>query len=300
MKGLSKIFLSILIGLFFLISGIACTQRPAKESYSKGVEHAIQGKFRKAKEEFEEALKIDPFYNPAKHSLEIIKDVIEQKIKTETAIHLFKGVSSANKGENDLAIAYYNMAIVNNPKYAEAYINRGIAYHHKGQNDLAIREYNKAIEINPKDAEAYYNRGIAYHHTDQNDLAILEYNKAIEIDPKFTKAYINRGIAYHHKGQNDLAILDYNKAIEINPNYAEAYYNRGVVYDNKGQYDLAIRDYNKAIEINQKDAEAYINRGFVYLLESGDTVKGCADLKKACELGMCGKYNLAKQKGYCL
>jgi tetratricopeptide (TPR) repeat protein len=232
MKGLSKIFLSILIGLFFLISGIACTQRPAKESYSKGVEHAIQGKFRKAKEEFEEALKIDPFYNPAKHSLEIIKDVIEQKIKTETAIHLFKGVSSANKGENDLAIAYYNMAIVNNPKYAEA--------------------------------------------------------------------YINRGIAYHHKGQNDLAILDYNKAIEINPNYAEAYYNRGVVYDNKGQYDLAIRDYNKAIEINQKDAEAYINRGFVYLLESGDTVKGCADLKKACELGMCGKYNLAKQKGYCL
>jgi tetratricopeptide (TPR) repeat protein len=232
MKVFREIFLSILIGLSILISGVTCTQRPAKESYSRGVEHAIQGKFRKAKEEFEKALKIDPFYSPAKHSLAIIKDAIEQKIKTETAIHLFKGVYSANKGDNDLAIAYYNMAIVNDPKYAEAYINRGIAYHHKGQSDLAIREYNKAIEINPDDAEAYYNRG--------------------------------------------------------------------VVYDNKGHHDLAIRDYNRAIEINPKDAEAYINRGFVYLVESEGKGRGCADLKKACELGMCGKYNLVKQKGYCL
>ena len=46
-------------------------------------------------------------------------------------------------------------------------------------------------------------------------------------------------------------------------------------------------------------ADAYYDRGFTYLEKLGDKVKGCADWKKACELGKCGNYNLAKQKGDC-
>ncbi|MCP4259950.1 MAG: tetratricopeptide repeat protein [Planctomycetes bacterium] len=57
--------------------------------------------------------------------------------------------------------------------------------------------------------------------------------------------------------------------------------------------------FNKTIELNPKDATAYNNRGFVYLLKLGNKVKGCADLKKACEIGNCRNYNLARQKGYC-
>ena len=74
---------------------------------------------------------------------------------------------------------------------------------------------------------------------------------------------------------------------------------KGVSYGNKGQYDQAISDYTKALEINPKYAKAYDNRGFIYLVKLGNKVKGCADWKKACELGKCGNYNLAKQKGHC-
>ncbi len=264
MKVLREMCLSVLIAVF-LISGATSAQNPAEESYDKGLEHAIQGKFRKAKEEFEKALKIDPFYSPAEYNLETIKDVIEQKIKTEAAIHLFKG-------------AFYD---------------------DKGQYGLAISEYTRAIEINPKYAKAYNNRGINFFYKGQYGQAISEYTKAIEINPKYAKAYNNRGIAYANKGQYDLAISEYTKAIEINPKFTDAYFNRGGVFANIGKYDQSISDYTKAIEINPKYAKAYNNRGGVYFVELENKVKGCADWQKACELGECGNYNLAKQNGDC-
>ena len=104
---------------------------------------------------------------------------------------------------------------------------------------------------------------------------------------------------YNKKGQHEKAISDLNKAIQINPKNAEAYNNRGYAYVNKGQYDKAISDFTKAIEINPRSASAYNNRAFVYIVRLGNENKACSDLKKACELGSCDKYELIKSKGYC-
>jgi tetratricopeptide (TPR) repeat protein len=299
MKALRGISLSIFMVLFLTV-GVTYAQNPAEESCNKGVEYAVQGKFLKAKEEFEKALQVDLFYEPAKFYLKAIEDVIEQKIKRETAIYLFKGISCTTKGQYDQAISDYTKAIEINPKYAEAYNERGVVYDDKDQYALAIRDYTKAIEINPKFAIAYNNRGGVYDDKGHYDQAISDYTKAIEINPKLAGVYNNRAFAYYTKGQYDQAISDYTKAIEINPKFAFAYNNRGLAYYAKGQYSQAISDYTKAIEINPKFALAYNNRGFLYFIKLGNKVKGCADFKKACELGECGNYNLAKQKSYCL
>jgi len=125
---------------------------------------------------------------------------------------------------------------------------------------------------------------------------ISDYTMVIEINPKDAEAYYNRGVIYANKGQYDLAISDFTKAIEIDPRHAGAYSDRGVIYANKGQYDEAVDDFTKALEINPKDAGAYDNRGALYLVELGNKAMGCADLQKACELGECESYNIAKQK----
>jgi tetratricopeptide (TPR) repeat protein len=285
--------------LFFLVLGVTYAQSPAEESYNKGVGYAVQGEFMKAQEEFEKALKVDSFYGPAERSLKIIKDVIEQEIKRETAIHLFKGASYHNKSQYDQAISEYTKTLEINPKYVDAYNNRGIAYVDKGKYDQAFIDYNKAIEINPKYALAYYNRGIAYANKEKYDQAIKDFNKALEINSKYALAYNNRGFAYANKGKYDQAIKDFNKALEINPKNTEAYYNRGIAYDKKGKYDQAIKDFSKVLEINPKFAMAHSNRGFTYFVNLGNKVKGCDDWKKACELGECKNYNLAKQQGDC-
>jgi tetratricopeptide (TPR) repeat protein len=298
MKSLEAISLLIFMVIFLTVD-VTYSQSSAVESYNKGVEYAVQGKFQKAKEEFEKALKDDPFCDPANFYLNVIKDINDKKKKRESAVHFFKGVSNTTKGQYDQAISDYTRAIEINPKFAEAYNERGVVYDDKDQFDLAISDYTKAIEINPKFAVAYNNRGGVYDDKNQYDQAINDYTKAIEINPNLSEVYNNRAFAYYTKGQYKLAISDYTRAIEINPKFALAYNNRGLAHYAESQYDSAIRDYTRAIEINPKLALAYNNRGFLYFVKLGNKVMGCADLKMSCELGECGNYNFAKQKGYC-
>ncbi len=123
---------------------------------------STQGKFKEAKEEFEKALKIDPYYGSVKRALKVIEDVTGKKIERDTAIHLFKGIAYAIKRQVEEAISELNKAIDVNPKYADAYNNRGNAYDDIDQYDQAISDYNKAIEIEPRNAITYNNRGSVY------------------------------------------------------------------------------------------------------------------------------------------
>jgi len=138
-----------------------------------------------------------------------------------------------------------------------------------------------------------------YRKKSRYDQAVNNFTKAIEVNPADAEVYYNRGNAYYNKSQYRKAISDYTKAIELNPNYSKAYYNRGLAFYHTDQYELAINEFSRAIKINPNYAEAYDNRGFTYFVKLGNKIKGCADLKKACELGKCRNYNLAKQKGYC-
>ena len=75
---------------------------------------------------------------------------------------------------------------------------------------------------------------------------------------------------------------------------------KGADFGNKGMLNEVIAEFTRALEINPRYADAYTNRGLAYFVGLGNKVKGCADFRKACELGECGNYNIAKQRGDCL
>jgi len=204
MKILRRIVVLVLIVLF-LSTNLCYGQSAGMQYLAKGVDYAAQGKFKEAKEEFEKALKAYPLNLSIKENLKVVEDVIDKKIESKAAIHLFRG------GDYIL----------------------------KGQMDAGIDEYNKALEINPNLAMAYRFRGFAYARKRLYDKAITDYTKALEINPRLTSAYYNRGLAYQINGQYEKAISDFNKAIELNPRLAEAYYNLAIVCFNKGEYDKA-------------------------------------------------------------
>lgn len=182
---------------------------------------------------------------------------------------------------------------------AEEIYSKGLPFVWAERYEDALPYFEEAVKRNPRYAEAHFAIGSCNDFLLRNEEAIKAYTQAIQIKPVYYQAYINRGNAYKNKGQYDQAIKDYSKAIEIVPGVAEFYYSRGNAYYNKGQYDQAISDHNKAIEINPMYASAYDNRGFIYFENLGDKVKGCADFKKACELGKCKNYNILKQQGDC-
>jgi tetratricopeptide (TPR) repeat protein len=237
-----------------------------------------------------------------------------------------RGGVYAKKGQFDQAIADYTKAIELQPgetlflrdgwaaklpseqveemvflSAGSAYWMRGTAFEQKGELDQAIADYTKAIDIDPEepvqDLAAYYSRGLAYAKKAQYVQAIADYSTALELLPG-ANVYYSRGLAYGKTGQYEQAITDYSKAIELLPGYTFAYYSRGHAYGERGQSEQAIADYTKAIELNPNFALAYSERGIAYLVELGDDAKGCADWRKACELGECAEITaLATQKG---
>ena len=110
MKHLGKFGFTALI-ILFLTAGLRYGQSAAKPHWVKGVEFAAQGKFNEAKEEFGKVSKTDPLYPSIEEDLKIIEDVIDKKIASKTAIHLFKGGAYVLKGKYDEGIYEYNKAI---------------------------------------------------------------------------------------------------------------------------------------------------------------------------------------------
>ena len=216
MKVLMQISVLVITVLFLMVGfcyGQGVAEQFRRNCYTKGLEHAVKGNFNESKEEFQKALKFDPYYESAKRAVKVIEDAFAQKIKNTTAIHLLKGIDFEEKKLWDESISEFNLAIEINPRYAEVYCIRSIIYLIKGQYDKAISDCNTAIEINPKCAWAYNNRGIAYDQCKgQHDKAISDLTMAIELKPIYADAYNNRGIAYAINGQFDLACSDWRQA----------------------------------------------------------------------------------------
>lgn len=117
--------------------------------------------------------------------------------------------------------------------------------------------------------------------------------------PNSAMAYNNQGARYAKSGHYDMAIRSFNKALELQPEFAGAYFNKGLAYTHKRMLAKALEQFDLALEINPNYADALDARGLLYLITGTNKDKACVDLKKACEMGVCKAYNLAKKKGDC-
>lgn len=210
------IFITVLLSLFPYL--IACDVKgTADQRYNLGIGYAIEGKFEKAKDEFQKALKLDNSYQPAKESLNIIDEALNKKLKNDAIIYFFKGIQYSNENKFSEAINSLGHSISLEPAFSSPYYERGLAHANKGEYDPAISDFSKTIELNPKDAAAFNNRGLAYAKgKKQYDEAFSDFNKAIGINPQFAEAYENRGIAYRIKyDDKQKACSDWNRACEL-------------------------------------------------------------------------------------
>ena len=225
------------------------------------------------------------------------------------------------KGDFNLAIQDFEMAIKLQPKRVFGYVNRAAAYLQRNEWHLAIENYTKVIELNRELVMAYYSRGTAWlslsewekaktdltiakdkglditaaFHNMYRSVAVFEQKHGVqlpgdivilltsEVEPDDADTYNAHGIAYGEKGDFDKAIAAFTKAIELNPEFALAYNNRGAAYAEKGEIGKAINDYNEAIKLNPREARAYHNRGFAYT-KQGDFERAINDYNKAIKL----------------
>jgi serine/threonine protein kinase len=187
----------------------------------KGVGFKNLGKYQKAIECFDKAIKID---------------------KDDHKVYLNRGLAHHLLSQYEKAITDYEKVIELNPWYAKAYNNRGNAHLRLGKYEKAIEDYEKAMALNPNYAEPYYNLGNAYFDLGDYRKAIKAYREAIMQNPSDVGAHYNLGLSYTRLLKHMEAADCYSRGIKINPADGELFLNRAGAYACLGKDKLATRD----------------------------------------------------------
>ena len=156
-------------------SGALSDNDEAVEYYQSGVDFADMGDYRRAIQEYDQAIALDPEFHGA---------------------YLNRGNIYLRFGDYQSAIRDYSRAIEIDPDAPGAYDNRGNAYAALGQYDRALRDHTQAIEVDPRFAAAYDNRGTTYMDIGEHEKAIRDYDRAIELDDTYAGVHYNRGNAH--------------------------------------------------------------------------------------------------------
>lgn len=147
-------------------------------------------------------------------------------------------------GNEDLAIAKYEQALVINPSV-------GIIQENIDKiEDNLIEKYKNAVKSKPDFAVNYYNLACLYRKKGRFDEALFYYKKALELKPNFIEAIVNSGNVYEAQGNYEEALKYYQKAVLINPQFAQAYFNIGVILANQNRLKDAEGYFQKALMVD--------------------------------------------------
>lgn len=277
--------------------------------FSEGMDYYNQGKYSYAIELFDSALQTSP----------------------ESIIYFSKAKALNKMNRNTEAVNTYSRAIEIQPNYAEAYLNRGLGYlelqkfaeslrdfntclgldenlyetyfaraylnSYINNYEDAITDYNKYISLMPDDARGYVNRGNVRGLMEDPLGAIDDFTTAIELDPENINAFISRGTDKGILGDYEGAIEDFTSAINLDTSAVLYYFMRGEAKFLIDDFAGAIADYEIMIQRNPRDGRGFYAKGLAELNMLNKN-KGCADLKKAAELGFVEAFSAIQE--YCI
>jgi tetratricopeptide (TPR) repeat protein/MinD-like ATPase involved in chromosome partitioning or flagellar assembly len=248
---------------------------PQKEAIAltaEGDREAAQGNFDKSLEKYNQAIKLDPSYEPAYYGRGDVylkrKQLGEALADFDKVISLNANYAPAYVGRGDVywqrrdlsgALGAYDHAIQLNPDLSDAHVNRGKVLAEQGNRDKALAEYNRAIELSQNNPNAFLWRGSAYSASGDYDHAFADFEQALNLKPDLSEAYIKRADALLKLGgarNSDRAIKDYDLGLSTDVSYdPKPYLNRGIAKQNTGKIQLAIADFEKAINLSQNKPE---------------------------------------------
>lgn len=182
------------------------------------------------------------------------------------------------------AVAQYELAIRENPSFAQAYLNAGICY------DQYFRDSGKAVEYyvlylqnggekvdevkkwisqiahlkhattdrehgRLQEAMVHYNKGVALCKKEKYRQGIREFNEALAIAPYYVKARYTAGMAHFSLKQYADSYAHFMKVLLYDPDngeFTQVYYYLGLLHD-----DLLLIEYGTALEFYRQ----YRSRG---------------------------------------
>ncbi len=209
-----------------------------------------------------------------------------------------KGISYYFQSKYDLAIDFYNQALViqkslNYQKGIAATLNNiGAVYYDQGEYKNALENWKNSLEYEEKInnqigiASTYNNIGIIYHALNEDSIAIDYYNKSIAIQIKLNNKHgeanslNNIGVIYLNDSIYDIALEYFKRSlkicedIEATTDLTLSLHNIGSIYSYSNDFEKAEKYFNRCLIIQKKlkdqngVASTYYSLGEVHFKKS--------------------------------
>jgi tetratricopeptide (TPR) repeat protein len=274
---------------------------------------AKQGKHAEAAAVFEQALRPDPSYLPAR--LKLAENLLEAG-KIDESYRLYSEIiwelpqtAEAHFGLGRIAVLRGNpmagresfrkacdlFPTYGPAHYALAQVDRKLGKREEAEQELALYMHHEAV-VPPIDdplrdllrqldrrATAHLERGVQLEQVGRLEDAVAETEEALRLDPGLVKAHINLLILYSRMGNREKAEEHYRAAVKLNPTqFPDAYYNYGVLLIMEGKLEEAEQAFRKALAISPSYAAAHNDLGNV-LERQGKLAEAAAEYAKAIE-----------------
>ncbi len=224
----------------------------AHEEYLKGryLNKGTDAQQKRAKEYFEEAIKLDPNYAPAYAGLADFYFSSEEK----------SPLVSMPRAK-DMALK----ALELDPNLSDAHLELALIHFYADWDWAAAdQEFKRALALSPNNAEAHRTRAYFLSALGRQRESLSEIREAQQLDPLSIWTQITAGYVHYFARQYDAAIEQCRKALELDPNSVGADDCLGTIYLAKGRINDAIAASLKATSLSNGDPSRLVGLGRAY------------------------------------
>ncbi len=200
------------------------------------------------------------------------------QVERETDL-MGKGKIALNKGEYQLAQAYFSEVVQINDKNAEAFFYLANIFHLNGEIGKAIKAFKIVLRLDPCHTDAAISLSVLYNDIGRYEEAKVIFERANErVKQRKTGAavedtHVNKKFAYKHYElaemyltyqRFDEALFEYNKAIGLDPDNLEARIKLAKTYAKKGFMSKAFDELRKLKNEHPGHLPARLALGILY------------------------------------
>jgi tetratricopeptide (TPR) repeat protein len=174
-------------------------------------------------------------------------------------------------GNSSAALAAFDEAIRQDPRFAEAHAARGEALwaRYRDARDpadarAAIDAGTAALRLDPNRAEVRFALAVTLEGTGQLDAAIEEAQRALALRPTYEDARLQLARVLAQQNRIDEAIAEYRRVIDLRPNNVLAHSRMGVSLFEARRYREAAEVFERITALQPDNAVAHQQVGTAY------------------------------------
>jgi serine/threonine protein kinase/tetratricopeptide (TPR) repeat protein len=256
----------------------------AQEAYLKGRYHWHKGsaeETRKAREYFEQAVRVDPQYAASYAALAAYYSVSTDLPAKEAIPKAKEYALKALELDDGLAQAHTALA--------------GIKFYGDWDWPGAEKEFKRAIGLNPNDAETHRIYSSYLLGLDRFDEALLEVRRAQQLDPLSLFTSVNAGWTFYFVRQYDRAVEQCREALELDTNSDGAHACLGQSYRAKGMREQAISESERAVALSGRAPPRVVGlaRAYAEFGKRAEATKLLEELRERARYGYVSPYHFA-------